>query len=413
MIHSLKVKNFYSFREEQEFSLSGTKSTADDQRFMTTSSGKNVAKVAMIYGANTSGKSNLLKAFSFLFWFLMHSWKFLEQEQEIPFSPFAFTNEPKEPTTFELVTECKDGTSYIYNLELTTNKILYESLRERKKGDVRFSLMFIREEENYKIYPRANFSLKDIPNKALRNNASFVSTIRQTNISSFDDFIQSIFYLVEIDGLNKTEFQDSQSAFKILLNNTIVKDFVEEKLCQIDLGIAGIDVEQKELLDDFTKEYSKLLTPFFKYIGEEFPQNRYDVYVHHSVGGQDFKLALYQESKGTQKAIPLLTKIFLTLNTGGILVYDEIEFSLHPLLIQSLLDLFYDEDMNPLGAQLICTCHSTDCMSHLHKRQIFLTEKDENQESSLIRLSDMIGVRNDDNFMQKYLSGAYGGVPCL
>lgn len=179
------------------------------------------------------------------------------------------------------------------------------------------------------------------------------------------------------------------------------------------MGIAGIDVEQKELLDDFTKEYSKLLTPFFKYIGEEFPQNRYDVYVHHSVGGQDFKLALYQESKGTQKAIPLLTKIFLTLNTGGILVYDEIEFSLHPLLIQSLLDLFYDEDMNPLGAQLICTCHSTDCMSHLHKRQIFLTEKDENQESSLIRLSDMIGVRNDDNFMQKYLSGAYGGVPCL
>ena len=161
------------------------------------------------------------------------------------------------------------------------------------------------------------------------------------------------------------------------------------------------------------KNSEKLLTPFFKHIGEELPQNRYDVYVHHSVGGQDFKLTLYQESKGTQKLLPLLTKILSHSEYWGILIYDEIEFSLHPLLLQSLLELFYEEETNPHGAQLICTCHSTDCMNFLHKRQVFLTEKNEEQESSLVRLSDMAGVRNDDNIMQKYLSGTYGGVPKL
>lgn len=412
MIHSLKVKNFYSFREEQEFSLSGTKSTADDQRFMTTSSGKNVAKVAMIYGANASGKSNLLKVFSFLSWFMNYSWKASDKGDDIRFFPFLFIQNDPDPTEIELHSEHKNGTSYIYNLKLTTKKVIYESLRVRKLEESRSSFIFVRNYEHYKIYPRAKFLFKNIPQEALRENISFLSGIKKTNVSAFEEFLDSIKSIVNIDNKYNFIFKNISDKLEILANNEIGKRFVEEQLKNIDLGISGIEIKKEKIPEDIAQKITKFVGSFIP-SSKEGDIDVYEAYAYHNVGDITYKLNLDQESNGTQKSISLLTEVFLTLSQGGILVYDEIEYAIHPLVLQYLLDLFYDEDSNPYGAQLICSCHSTDCMGFLHKRQIFLTEKDENQESSLIRLSDMTGVRNDDNFMQKYLSGAYGGVPCL
>lgn len=412
MLHTLKIKNFSSFREEQEFSLLGTKSTHNDRRFMMTPSGKNVTRVAMIYGANASGKSNFLRALGFVSWFITSSWKALDQGEEIPFSPFLFTKKNHEPTEFEIHSEDQKGTCYIYYLKLTTKKVIQESLRIRKKEDSRTSLIFMRNEENYKIYPRAQFLFKDIPQAALRENISFLSSIKKTNISVFKDFFESIQSIVNIDSQFNFIVKNVSANLKALDKNDDSKKFVEEQLKKIDLGISGIEIKKERLPEEIAQKISRFVGSFAPPPKED-DFNTYEAHVYHNIGGKKYKLKLEQESNGTQKAIPLLTEIFMTLSKGGLFVYDEIEYALHPLLLQFLLELFYDEDSNPHGAQLICSCHATDSMNFLHKSQIFLAEKNDDQESSLIRLSDMIGIRNSDNLMQKYLSGTYGGVPCL
>ena len=112
MLHYLKVKNFYSFREEQTFSLVGTQSTRSDDRFMTTSSGAVLAKSALIYGPNASGKTNFLKSFIFLNWFIRHSWQTLAQDAPISYRPFIFTDDIPS-SKFELCTESTKGSRYI------------------------------------------------------------------------------------------------------------------------------------------------------------------------------------------------------------------------------------------------------------------------------------------------------------
>lgn len=411
MIHRLKVKNFYSFLGEQEFSLSGMKSTLNDRRFMVTPSGKNIAKVAMIYGANASGKTNFLKAFSFLSWLILYSWEDLSQNDEIIFSPFHFMMTHSTQTEFEVLTESTTGILYNYSIRLTQEKIIHESLRMRPLNSSRFVFLFNRDEEYYKTYASAKFSVKDIPQKALRKNASFISAIKQTDIVCFDDFIDSIHILSNVSTSGRIR-DNLQNSFRILSKNKEIKEFVEDQLKKCDFGISKIDIKKRKLSEEEKQEFTKISCKFFEPIDNQDIEY-YTAYTFHTVNGTTYKFPFRQESNGTRQALSFLTKTFLALKVGGILIYDEIEDGIHPLLLQSLLELFYDEESNPHGAQLICTCHSTDCMNFLHKRQVFLVEKDENQESSLLRLSDVAGVRNDDNIMPKYLSGAYGGVPCL
>ena len=412
MLHSLKVKNFFSFREEQEFSLSGVASTEDDRRFFNTQSGKNVAKVGMIYGANASGKTNFLKSMAFLTWFLANSWRRLEEKSEIPYDPFIFTKENQGPTEFEIISESLKGVVYRYKLIFTAKKVLHESLRMRNKGDTRAVFLFIRDEEVYKIYPRVDFSLKDVPKTVLRENASFVAAARQMNVTDFDDFFQSVFCVSVIQGSVDSSFMMERNIFKILENNQNGRLFVEKYLKEFDMGISRLEIKKKEVPDVVRKKINELLNSVVKDTNDvDF--DIYNARIVHEIGGKEYSLQIEQESNGTQKMIPLLTWIFFTLSCGGILVYDEIEHALHPLLMEPLLDLFYDEEINPHGAQLICSCHATDSMNFLHKRQIYFASKNVNQESLLTRLSDIAGVRNDDNIMQKYLSGVYGGVPSL
>lgn len=408
MLHSLKIKNFSSFREEQELSLLGTKSTQGDRRFMTTPSDKNVARVAMIYGANASGKSNLLRALGFVSWFILNSWDELKTAEEISFDPFLFTDNAEEPTSFEIVSEDKNGIVYTYNLTLTTKEIVYESLRMREKEDKRRHLVFIRNKEEYKIFSRAKFSMRDIPQKSLRSNASFVSAIRQTTIDSFDGFISTILNLANIDSNVSFLFKDLQKVLKILQSNEKAKQFVEKQISNFDMGISGLEIMEKDISDALGKEFLKAL-----HGTESQKVTLYEADILHRINNKEHRLQISKESNGTQKVIIFLTDIFLILTHGGVLLYDEIESALHPLLVESLLEFFYDEDINSRGAQLICTSHCPDSMNSLHKQQIFFTEKNEQLESSVFRLSDVAGVRNDDNIMQKYLSGTYGGVPNL
>ena len=422
MLHSLKIKNFSSFREEQEFSLLGTKTTHNDQRFMATSSGGNVARVAMIFGANASGKTNFLKALSFLGWFIRHSWRGLSQKQLIPFTPFSFTD--TSPTThFQTVVESDAGNVYAYSLELTPEKIFQESLKVQRNGKGRFFTLFSRKNDAVKVYPKntskvdttATFSMNKNVQTLLRSNASFISTLLQTETRIFADFISAMRFASNVQFLGRTQ-EDVHLCFDILSNDAAIKHHVEEFIQKSDTGIDQITIDKVEIDKEEEKNMRSLLLKTIAHMPSEDMRGEFSLYqvsTIHRVNGKDYPFSFELESNGTQQLVFFLAKALLVLRQGGIFVYDELEHGIHPLLLQRLLDLFYNEETNPGKSQLICTCHATDPLNFLHKRQIFFIEKNKHQESSLFRLSDMTGLRTDDNIARKYLSGTYGGVPYL
>ena len=102
--------------------------------------------------------------------------------------------------------------------------------------------------------------------------------------------------------------------------------------------------------------------------------------------------------------------IVRSLDTGSLMIIDEIENRIHPFIIEKLISLFADKTINKNNAQIIFSTHQPYLLSELTKTQIFFTEK-EDLETEIYRLDEVDGVRNDDNFYMKYLNGVYGGVP--
>ena len=163
MVHYLKLKNFFSFKDNQLFSLDGGANLKGDTRFLETLSGKRTASTALIYGGNASGKTNLLKAFYFLHEFIENSWRNFEQSSEIPIYTFAFTPYPSNTAEFELCTESLEGNVYKYNLKLNKKEVIEESLRVKEGHKTAFSHLFQRN-ETIKIYtlifPKSGFEKK-------------------------------------------------------------------------------------------------------------------------------------------------------------------------------------------------------------------------------------------------------------
>jgi uncharacterized protein len=135
--------------------------------------------------------------------------------------------------------------------------------------------------------------------------------------------------------------------------------------------------------------------------------------MHRGRDQRSYLLPLLRESRGTQAAFVLLSRLIPVLEEGGLAVIDEFESDLHPHMLEPILDLFANPQTNLHNAQLIFTCHSMEVLNLLPKSQVMLTEKDEFNESHAWRLDSVEGIRSDDNFYAKYMAGAYGAVPRL
>jgi predicted ATPase len=130
-----------------------------------------------------------------------------------------------------------------------------------------------------------------------------------------------------------------------------------------------------------------------------------------SINGERYPLYLLEESAGTLDYMSLFTNLQPVLRSGGILVVDELERSLHPDITARIMGLFLDKDKNPKDAQLLFTMHNPLFLEALTKTQIFIVEKGAGEETGVKRLDEIKGVRNDENFFVKYMDGEYGGKP--
>lgn len=395
MLRLLRVKNFYSIRDELELSLQLGAGQPDDHLCVHGVTGDKISRVALLAGHNGSGKTNVLKALAFLNWFMAHSFHSLQPRQPIPFEPhFTAADQASE---FELEFE-HAGAIWRYRLQLTKERVLHESLYRK---EYRFVYIFQRDwdaaSEHYKIKLKDEFDLAQAEAEKVRPNCSLLCTAGQYGVALAQSLLERN-VRTNLGSSGKRGFDSVQQlldAADFYQQNQAEHQQMSQMLARWDLGLHEVQIREQEVAEPTSNANQKVQVPF----GIHRHQNR------------DYELHFWQESSGTRSAFVLLSLILPVLNNGGLAVIDEMESDLHPHVLDAVLALFFSPETNPHQAQLIFSSHSHNQMGQLRKEQIVLVEKDSTLNTSAYRLSDVTGVRTDDNFFAKYMAGAYGAVP--
>lgn len=401
MILRYSAKNFFSFKERVEVDFTVGPQAGQRPGIIETDSGSRVNLVLGVLGANASGKTNLLKPLGFLSWFVLESAS-LKPDSKILCEPFAFVVGPEDqPICLELEFEFSGGI-YRYELEILGNLVLHEALYRRK---ARFSFLF---ERTWNVRDRDyDFKSQDIGPVAavpMRRNASWLASalIQEHDLAlTLRPFFESIHGNLGPDGRLPTHDAEVvnlfDAAYYFHREGSRLLTKVSQLLADFDLGLAEVKIQSTKNIGPDGKEH-ELIFP----IGI------------HRVDGHDFLRVLMQESRGTQALFVLLRYLLPVLENGGIAFVDEFESGLHPHMVRTVLELFFNPATNPKNAQLIATFHTDFLLRDtLHKYQVYLVEKDAELNSTAYRLDSLKGVRNVDNLYEKYHAGAYGGVPAL
>lgn len=395
MIHKFKVENFYSINEEQVLDFTSKKKYSG-------SYGKfkkyYIGLVNCFVGANASGKTNLFRALSFLLWFAENSYYRVSDNPGRLFSPHKLRE--NENTNFEVIFDMNDNL-FRYNLSLTVNSVVSEKLEiKSQKG---FSYIYKLENENGKIsikYNRNNNVLSKInPTEEARFKKS-------KKMVTFFSFLIGIgyFHNIGLTGITKEGFRNVYSHGSISLDSSeesIIlskeleksknKDKILSYLKSFDLGI-------EDYVQDVFK--ARIKDEMFNLIGFK-----------HSNHDRGFKLPIFDESAGTIKGLYLLLNLLNVLLDGGIAIIDELDSRLHYEIAKTLVNLFTDKDLNKKNAQLFFSTHQPLFLNDRDKSQIFLAYKEDSLNTEIYRLDAIPGIRNTENFFEKYLTGEYGAIP--
>lgn len=390
MLHSFAFSNNQSFRDRVEVDLTINQKTSLTNWMVDLETGERVSKLMAIIGPNGSGKTALAKPMAFLGWFISGSFQ-TPVDEPIPVHPhFASSGEPSE---FECVVDF-DQKLWKYVLRCTPEKVLFEALYLRKE---RYNYVFIREwDESSQSYvvKQQDFGLQPKIARSVRPNVSLISWAAQYGVPlAVRMAAPSVISNVYVLGRLPLDDRTVELAAQHFNEHQIQKSQMNKLLASWDLGLSGVElIEFQETPHDASR---KIWMP----LG-----------VHQS-HGQQFMLPFALESSGTQGAFVLLHRLLHALEIGGLAIIDEFENDLHPHMIEPILNLFSNPATNPHNAQLIFTCHAIEVLNIVEKCQVMLVEKNEDCESSAIRMDQIQGIRNDDNFYAKYNAGTYGAVP--
>lgn len=400
MIHSYKFKNFFSFADWAEVSFVVNKKVPESDLVFTSPAGVRLSKMMTVIGPNASGKTNVLKPLPFLRWFVCDSFSHLKPDSNIPIDTHFFSN--NEKSEFEIEFE-SGGEIYKYVLVASKDRVYEECLYIKS---IKFNYLFKREwneKESKYDFAQQKFGFLKKEAEKVRPNASLISTAAQYDVSCARELV-SLFngFEVNVDYGGRTPFEtdDIFDASEMFFGAPNLKKQMVKLLCDFDFGISDVVIEKRKIKDKSDQEH--------------------DIYVPfglHRAGRKECKLPFIHESSGTKRAYILLNKFLPLLNSsldsGGVVVIDEMESDLHPEMLRPLLELFINPGTNKKNTQIIFTCHAHEVLEIVDKSQVQLVEKNAEGESETWRLDSMKGVRRDDNIYAKYRAGTYGAVPNL
>ncbi|MBN1584988.1 ATP-binding protein [Candidatus Uhrbacteria bacterium] len=391
MIRKIKFSNFYSFNGEQEIDFTATKKK-NDYSYYNSPVGDQITKVAGFIGDNASGKTNILRVFSFLGYFICSPSR--PTLVDLPFIAYKAFFGNSEPSSFYIEFEI-DQDIYKYSLTLKNNIVESESLNVKKIGSLGASVkVFSRTPDGVKLNDELFRGFDEM--EGMKNIRSDVSLISYVRANYQIDVIGKIFSYFSNFGFNINERGDKfgigYSAIKYLEDEQ-VKTKTDNYFIGSNTGLKGFKVERDNIKNER---------------GEDIV--RISVWGIHNTEKGDTLLYSDYESTGTKSLFCMIDKLTLAIKNNGVAIIDEIETGLHPEALYKLIGYFIDENEES-RAQLIFSSHSLEFMGKLDMQQIYLVEKNEDGESRAYRLDSVEGVRSDDNFMAKYMSGAYGAFP--
>lgn len=366
----------------------------------------------MIYGANASGKSNLIKALQYMRGVVLESATIIQPGQTYDrLQPFRLDKESgSQPTEFE-VTFILDGARYQYGFAMTSQRIVREHLLVYKafKPQRWFDRHF--DESSGKDVYEFGSSLKGAKNLwegATRPNALFLSVAAQLNSDAlrpvFDWFANRLVIINEQSPLNPgTSVQMLQQRDQ----HRAICDF----LTAADISIADVDVVTRRVTGQGIKIDMATGNREVGPIENEINELKF---LHTTEQGKAV-FDLTDESSGTRNLLFLAGPVLDILTKGLTLVVDELDTSLHTLLVQALVRLFHQPEVNTGGAQLIFTTHDTsllDAYGLFRRDQIWFVEKKKDQTSELYALLEF-SPRKNEALERGYLQGRYGALPFL
>lgn len=398
MLIQFNFKNFKSFKNETTLDMTATSITEHPYNLIECDNGEKYTKTAAIYGANASGKSSVIEAYSFMRHWVINSFKNASDNENIPFKRFAFDNKSKnELAEFEVFfRDNKKEFQYGFSLD---NKKIHEEWMYIKNSMGKFVPLFERNgsdiECDSKMLKGASNFIPMVKEKTL-----FLSIISNANIQ-YATHVSDWFVVNTVIDYGNIMFESALSEFSPNIEDVKYQEKLTEFLKAIDINIEGIIIEKKQN-DDDTLDYK--------------------IYTKHLIeGGNDYyKLPLSEESSGTQKMFSLFYFLQCALKYGLTVFIDELDSKLHPLLLRYILTMFHDENINNKGGQLIYATHDNYTLTRdiFRRDQIWFVEKDINAVSNLYSLAEYKSeedkkIRKDASYNKDYLLGKYGAVPIL
>ena len=421
MLINFTFKNIRSFRDEKTLSMEAASIQEIKESLLCRGSYKLLPAI-VLYGANSSGKSNVLSALSIMRNIVINSVR-LNPKDKLPFDPFRLDEESiEQPTSFE-IEFLLNNTKYRYGFEYDEKHILSEWLFEKKAKEREFNL-FYRAENQFEI-SKTRFSEGLEKEKSTPENRLFISLVAQLNGEKSQEILTWFKRCNTLSGLSSDGyrgftlkmlyeklagcedalnfFHRTQLGFQDLIIN---KELFSEEMLS---SISAPDEVKKQIFNDLNGQTILTTKTTHKVYNSKGEVVRIDAFDKDEM-----------ESEGTKKVIELSGPLFDTLKEGNLLLVDELDAKLHPFLTLNILRLFMAPETNPNGAQLIFTTHDTNLLNlkHLRRDQIWFTQKNETESSdlfSLIEFKDEKGakVRNDRDIENDYINGRYGAVPFI
>ncbi len=410
MLLMFKVKNYTSFKNESILDMRATSYVQHPSHVIRVNDKLGLLKTTALYGANASGKSNLISAMFFFEQYIFSQFINKKDNEDFAFSdaglkmklePFTLSNDGNEASEFDIIF-LRNGKQIQYGFECTPKEVLNEWLFiddkkvfERSGTELSFGSKYQKILGAYKKLPVERLYIA-VLEYFLDDESK--ETVLGDFISFFDNeynvfteilFESTVKGLAGIVGLSQK-----------LVRNKTFKEKVEHYLRLIDVGILRLDVQTETVVNERTGKKKK----------ERVVRTVHNVYdeAGNVVGEKLFELQ--QESTGTLRFLMYIQNIIEMISRGGVFIVDEMSARLHPLLTKLIVDIFCSDQNKK--AQLIFTTHDISLLNYnqFRRDEVVFVDKNERGESELYALSDL-KVREDATFSKDYLQGKYGAIP--
>ena len=423
ILKSISATNFGPFNGTIKFDMetSVPKGQIIDNHSFVAGDNHQFNKIAYIYGANGSGKSNFCKII-------------LQIQRAIMLSPIRASNNPQLLDMLPLKDELAVQRNY-FKFDVSGKGRVTSYSIQVLIDDVLYTYSFSTAENNDVVSEKLTKKKRRTETILERTSPKFESITLKSELKSFHDNV----HVVKDNALclSMASFLNNKLATTIVatitniqvvnmaamrgLSNLSEETFSAEKkeeylriLKSADPTLEDIQVEfnekkvEKHSLDSDDLENRAVV---LKSVRVDV-KSTHSIYDNHKAVSQSELPFLQIESNGTIKLLDILPTIFDALSTGNILIVDEIENGLHPTVVKKMIELFYNPETNPHNAQLICTTHNILLINEAVQRdEVWLMDKNEYGESSMKHISDIPGLRSYDKLGQKMIEGAFGAMP--